>query len=136
MTGKAIGDQVRKASEKLEELNKLRARIFLMAKGEPEAYEAQAGDMVMTYPLMHSLLFAHFLKDGPEEGATLTLWGNPDGLGGVFNIKPWGVKAFFNGGSLVELLGEVEHALGDPEFKWRMERKSKRYRKPVGRQKH
>jgi hypothetical protein len=122
---------------KLQQVEELRNRIFAATKADQANLpEAQCADLVVQYPLMHSLLFMHFLEGGPEKGASLTLWGKDDGIGAVFSVSAWSKKAFFNAGSLQELLECIESHLRDPESKWHSERKAKRPTKSHGYRKH
>lgn len=116
-------------SEKLRAIEALRQRVAAAAK--PDIGDGAIGhiaDMVERYPLLVSVMTAHLERGGPDEGATILLWGKEEGLGGILNVKPLSVRAFIDAGSLQEWLDEAERLLGDPDHKWSKE-KSKRSRR-------
>lgn len=123
-------------SEKLQRIEELKQRIANASK--PQADDAAIGhiaDLSNTYPLLASVMTAHLEKGGPEEGATVLLWGKEEGLGGILNVKPLGVRAFINAGSLQEWLDEAERLLGDPGHKWDKEKRKRRQGGSYGRSK-
>lgn len=123
----------RQLSEKLQRLEQLKERVRQAAKpAVDDAAVGHIGDMVDKYPLLVSVMTAHLEKGGPEEGATILLWGKEEGLGGILNVKPLGVRAFIDAGSLQEWLDEAERLLGDPEHKWAREKSKRRRRGSYG----
>jgi len=125
------------ATATLTALRAMRERIKANVKSpDVDLSSAQCADLINSHPLLHAALFAHFIDETLEEGATLVLWGKEDGLGALLNMKPYSAKAFFNAGSLLELLDSFEAALGDPEFKWGRDRSRKGRSRRPGRQKH
>lgn len=125
-------------SAKLSQIETLRRRIAAASK--PESEDGQLGhiaDMVESYPLLSAVMTAHLERGGPAEGATILLWGKDTGLGGILNVKPLGVRAFIDAGSLVEWLTLAERMLEDPETKWQKDKPRKRsgnsYGKSTGR---
>lgn len=124
---KITEEKKKQLEQKLQQLNDLKARLFKAAKSsEPDLEQAQAADLVAAYPLVHAMLFAHLIEGGPEEGATILLWGKDDGLGGIFNIRSWGKRAFIDAGSLQEWLQQAEDLLANPDTKWQSESRRKR----------
>lgn len=104
---------------KIEALLALRKKIVSAAKPDAESLpDASVVDLVEAYPQLHLVMMAHLVDDGPEEGATITLWGKSEGLGGVLNVKPFGVRAFIDAQSLQEWLQTAEGMLSDPDTKW------------------
>lgn len=125
------------ASATLTALRAMRDRIKATVKSSDVSLaEAQCADLINSHPLLHAALFAHFIDETLEEGASLIIWGKEDGLGALLNMKPYAAKAFFNAGSLQELLDCCEAALGDPDFKWGRDRGRKGRSRKSGRQKH
>lgn len=117
----------RQLSEKLRQIEALRQRI--MDASKPVKDDVSIGhiaDMVGKYPLLCSVMTAHLERGGPPEGATLLLWGKEEGLGGILNVKPLGVRAFIDSDTLQGWLDEAERLLGDPTHKWAKEKKAKR----------
>jgi len=134
---KRIETRSKEAQAKLDQLRVLKERLIAASKPDHAGMpEAQAGDLVNSHPLLHAVLFAHLIDGGPDEGATVILWGKHNGLGGLLNVKPWGVQAFIDAGSLTEWLSMAEDMLGDPNAKWQREGRRQRPRKSQGRQKH
>jgi len=130
-------DKLAIAKEKLEAIQAIKRRIFEATKADQEGTpNAQCGDLVERAPLLHSLLFMHFLDGGPEDGATVTFWGDSEGIGALLNVKAWNRKAFFRAGSLVELWELMEGHIGNPEAKWQGDKPKRSPRRPSGRQKH
>ncbi len=126
-----------KATTTLTALRAMRDRIRSTVKSaDPDLSHAQCADLINSHPLLHAALFAHFIDETLEDGATLVIWGKEDGLGALLNMKPYSAKAFFNAGSLQELLGCCEAALGDSDFKWGRDRRRRAPRRRSGRQKH
>jgi len=126
-------------SEKLQKIEELKRRIVNAAKPDPDdATVGHISDMVEKYPLLCSVMTAHLERGGPEEGATILLWGKEEGLGGILNVKPLGVRAFIDSECLVGWLDEAERLLGDPNHKWAKEsRKPRRNRsRPFGKGGH
>lgn len=122
---------------KLKQLEELRKRVFDATKPDPNRPEVgHIADMIAKWPLVTSLMTVHLLKGGPDEGATITLWGKEEGLGGIFNAKPLARRAFIDAGSLQEWLDQAEALLADPDSRLQKPGKAKRYRKPQGRSKH
>lgn len=112
-------------NEKLAALNRLRSRIMAAAKPDNSTRpETVISDLVEEFPLLHLSLLAPFVEGGPEEGATLILWGREDGLGALLHLKHLRVKAFFDAPSLAELLQAMEKHLDDPDAKWQSDRPS------------
>lgn len=112
--------------ERLATLSSLRERIRKAAAvdaGKPEV--GHIADATLERPLLANVLQAHLLEGGPEEGATIIIWGDPDGLGGMLNVKPLGVKGFFTAGSFLEALDCMEAMLADPDFKWKRDKPQK-----------
>jgi len=76
MSSKKVESQIREMDQRLKDLESLKKRLRETAK--PDADDAQCGhigDLVNSHPLLTAMLTAHLLKGGPEEGATITLWG-------------------------------------------------------------
>lgn len=122
---------------KLKQLEELKKRVADATKPDPDRPECgHIGDMINKWPLVASLMTCHLLKGGPDEGATITLWGKETGLGGVFNAWPLGKKAYIDAGSLQEWLDQAEELLANPDSRLQNPGKKKPYRKPQGRQKH
>lgn len=94
--------------------------------------EAGCKEILDKYPLLHSAIFAPFQEGGPEEGATLIMWGSDGGVTILCNLKWLKAKAYFTHTSLWEALESIERALGDPQFKWQREKPQKRSRKGYG----
>jgi hypothetical protein len=120
-------------SEKLKQIELLRQRIMDAAK--PVRDDLSIGhiaDMSDKYPLLCSVLTAHLERGGPAEGATILLWGKEDGLGGILNVKPLGVRAFIDANCLLEWLGEAERLLGDPNHKWAKDKPKGRPKQSYG----
>lgn len=112
--------------ERLVTLADLRERIRKAAAvdaGRPEI--GHISDATFGRPLLANVLQAHLLDGGPDEGATIIIWGDPEGLGGMLNVKPLGVKGFFTAGSFTEALDCMEAMLADPEFKWKRDKPQK-----------
>lgn len=129
-------DDVKQLSAKLKQIEELRKRIATAAKpdvGDPAA--GHISDMVEKYPLLVAVMTAHLERGGPEEGATILLWGKEEGLGGILNVKPLGVRAFINSECLVGWLEEAERLLGDPDHKWDKDKAKARSRHSYGRSK-
>lgn len=107
----------------------------LREESRPDPKDPACGhvlDMTDVYPSLHIAMHAHLMEGGPSEGAKITLWGDYDGLGGVFSIPSLGVKMFFVAGSLQEALQAIEDAIGNPGFKWKRETAQRRSWKPRG----
>lgn len=135
MSGKGKAP-IQELSEKLQRIEELKRRIAAAAK--PDAGDVRVGhisDMVEKYPLLVSVMTAHLERGGPEEGATILLWGKEEGLGGILNVKPLGVRAFIDSECLVGWLDEAERLLGDPDHKWAKEGRKARQRGSYGRSK-
>jgi hypothetical protein len=123
-------------SAKLTQIETLRRRIAEACKPDKEdAARGHIADMVESYPLLSAVMTAHLEKGGPEEGATILLWGKEEGLGGILNVKPLGVRAFIDAGSLVEWLTLAERLLEDPETRWQKDKPRKRPGNSYGRSK-
>lgn len=122
---------------KLKQLEELKKRVLEATKPDPNRPECgHIADMITKWPLVVSLMTCHLLKGGPDEGATITLWGKDEGLGGVFNAWPLQRKAFITAGSLQEWLDEAEELLANPDSRLQKPGKQKRSRRPQGRTKH
>lgn len=122
---------------KLKQLEELKKRVAEATKPDPNRPEVgHIGDMINKWPLVVSLMTVHLLKGGPEEGATITLWGKDEGLGGLFNAKPLGRKAFIDAGSLQEWLDQAEELLANPDSRLQKPGKRRRSTKSQGRTKH
>lgn len=121
---------------KLKQLEELKARVIAATKPDPERPAlGHIGDMQEKWPLVTNLMTCHLLKGGPDEGATILLWGKEEGLGGIFNAKPLARRVFIDAGTLQEWLDEAERLLADPDGSWKPEGK-KRGHKGSGRRKH
>lgn len=111
-------------SAKLQQIEALRRRVAEAAKPVREDQTiGHISDMVERYPLLVAVMTAHLERGGPAEGATILLWGKEEGLGGILNVKPLGVRAFIDSECLVGWLEEAERLLGDPDHKWAKEKK-------------
>lgn len=124
---------VKELSEKLRQIEAMRQRI--MDASKPVKDDKSIGhiaDMVVKYPLLCSVMTAHLERGGPPEGATILLWGKEDGLGGILNVKPLGVRAFIDANCLQEWLEEAERLLGDPDHKWAKDKAKARPRHSYG----
>jgi hypothetical protein len=129
-------DTAAKLNEKLAALERLKEQVRLAAK--PVVDDAAIGhisDMTDKYPLLVAMMTCHLVKGGPAEGATILLWGKEEGLGGILNVKPLGVRAFIDSECLVGWLDEAERLLGDKGHRWAKEKKQKRSGGSYGRSK-
>lgn len=127
---KHVKQQTEAIENQLKQLEEMRRRLWASAKPDDSfASPACISDLIERYPSLHLAMMAGQLPNGPEEGATIILWGKPDGLGGILNMKPMGVKAFIDAGSLAEWLQTAEDMLNDPQAKWHREKPANRSRK-------
>lgn len=138
MTRRPKGEGSGQPNEKLAMLNAMRSRIMAAAKPDNVSRpESVIADMVEEFPLLHLSLLAHLVEGGPDEGATIIMWGREDGLGALLHLKHMRVKGFFDAPSLAELFGAMESHLADPEAKWQPESPQKprkgRYARSKGR---
>lgn len=116
-------DSVEKADARLEALARIKARLRDEVTVDPsDPSFCHVADMVDSYPLLHVVLHAHLFQGGPEKGGRITIWGEEDGLGAVFNIPSLGVSKFYRCQALQELLLDIEKDLESPDTKWRKDK--------------
>lgn len=126
----------RSLSDKLQKIEELKRRVAAAAKPvKDDATIGHISDMVEKYPLLVAVMTAHLERGGPPEGATILLWGKEEGLGGILNVKPLGVRAFIDSECLVGWLDEAERLLGDPDHKWAKDKSKRRSGPSYGRSK-
>lgn len=135
---KNVKGQTEAMRKQLADLEAMRKRLVAAAK--PDGVEDSPtciADIMDRYPSLHLAMMAHMVEGGPDEGATITLWGKAEGLGGVLNVKPMGVRAFIDAGTVVEWLQTAEDMLNDPQAKWHKQKPARgrsRHRGKQGRE--
>ena len=116
MKKKETADQVDK---RLQVLVDLKARMREEVRPDPsDPSYGHVQDMTERFPLLSAAIHAHLYEGGPEKGATITIWGDIDGLGGVFSLEALGIKRFFKACSIQEAFLDLEEALANPNTKW------------------